>query len=77
MTNSTTFVIGVTYIMGWIGDSELKTEYKVISRTAKFVTVQNRGEVIRCKIEVYSDSEQCSPTGKYSMSPVLRAEKIK
>jgi hypothetical protein len=80
MENSTIkFEAGKVYIMSWIGDSELKTPFEMVSRTAKFVTLKDirTNEIIRCKVEIYDGCEQCSPTGKYSMSPVLRASKVK
>lgn len=65
------------YLMNWPGDSELKTKYKVIKRTAKTVTVQHRDEVKSCRVSVSYDGleETIFPTGKYSMCPILRASK--
>lgn len=73
------FEVGKTYVMSWAGDSELKTPYTVIKRTAKTVTVQCRDEkkVKLCRISIYENVEQISPTGKYSMSPTLCADKEK
>jgi len=79
MANLATFEIGKTYKMGWIGDSNLFTYYTVLKRTAKTVTVQNAKytkEVKTCRIKIYDNSEYVSPTGVYSMSPVLKAEKL-
>ena len=75
---TTAFEVGQTYLMGWIGDSELKTPYVVVHRTAKFVTVQDprTGETNRCKVHVYEGIEQCYPTGQYSMCPSLKADKL-
>lgn len=74
---NTTFEIGKAYKMSWIGDSDLKTIYTVIKRTAKFVTLvrENSSEPVRVGIKIYDGSEYCSPTGSYSMSPSLYATK--
>ncbi|MFT5724141.1 MAG: hypothetical protein ACI9JN_001258 [Bacteroidia bacterium] len=74
-TVSVAFETGKTYIMSWIGDSDLKTVYKVLSRTDKTIKIQNRGEVITCRVSIWDGVEQVSPTGKYSMSPTLSADK--
>ena len=71
------FEVGKTYIMSWIGDSELKTPIKIISRTPKMVTVDYQGKEKRLKIKVLDNVETVAPTGTYSMSPTLYANKPK
>jgi DNA repair protein RadC len=72
------FEAGRTYTFGWIGDSELKTDVKVIRRTEKSVWFQIRDEEVkRTKINVWSGEETFYPTGKYSMCPTCRASKVK
>lgn len=77
--NAPTFEVGQDYEMGWIGDSELKTVYKVVKRTNKFVTLLQKGHYagkeVRCKVKTYQGEEFCYPTGKYSMAPSLYAGK--
>lgn len=81
MENLTKFEAGKNYKMGWIGDSELFSFYKVLSRTAKTVKVQQlrngqlSGEVKSLRVKEYGGAEYVSPEGVYSMSPVLRADK--
>ncbi len=73
-----TFEINSTYKMNWITDSQLKTFWTVISRTAKTVTVKDTdsNRVKRCKINIYDNSEFIYPEGKYSMAPVLKASNL-
>lgn len=69
------------YKMIWIGDSELETFYKVISRTPKTITIKdlNTDEIKKCRISAksseYAGCESVHPMGVYSMCPVLRAER--
>lgn len=76
--NAMMFEVGNTYVMGWIGDSELKTPFIVVKRTKCFVTLQDvrTGETVRCKTYFYNGVESCQPTGNYSMAPILRADKL-
>ena len=48
---------------------------KVLSRTAKFVTVKVEGykEPKRCKISIFDEVEVIWPLGSYSMAPIMRA----
>lgn len=73
------FETNKNYLMGWIGDSELKTEYTVIKRTEKTVTVKeiSNNKVKNCRIKVYDNCEYIKPFGTYSMSPSLYANKLK
>ena len=78
MTNTTTtatFQVGTTYLMGWIGDSEMFNRITILRRTAKSVWIQDifTNEVVRKSIRVYEGSEQIFPTMRYSMAPSLRA----
>lgn len=70
--NIAVFEVGKTYITRSICDHDCKFEYKVIKRSAKFVTVEDMGRVKRYKINVDNRSEfiRC---GNYSMAPVVRA----
>ena len=70
------FEVGKTYWMRSICDYDCVWYCKVESRTAKFVTLKIEGDrtVVRCKVTESEDSERCYPTGRYSITPCLRAE---
>lgn len=73
------FIVGREYLMGWIGDSQLKTVLKVTKRTEKFVTFQIRNEdPKRVKIHISTDgkSEYAYPTGSYSMAPSVSSKDL-
>ena len=72
------FEVGKTYVTRYIGDSNLKLSYKILSRTDKSVLVEDvkTHESKRCKISIYSGVEQCLPDGNYSKAPVLSADKL-
>jgi len=66
------FAVGSTYFTSYIGDSNIKVSFRVISRTDKTVQIET-GK--RCKIMTDSyGNEFIYPEGKYSMCLVLRAE---
>ncbi len=71
------FEVGKVYSHGYIGDSSLKTSYKVLKRTPQTVVIQdiNGGESVTRKISIYDKSEMVLPNGRYSMCPTLKAEK--
>ena len=69
------FIVGETYETFFIVDSESILRYKVIGRTAQFVTLQNLDNKrrIRCKVHLWDGCEACYPDGRYSMCPVLES----
>jgi hypothetical protein len=73
----TTFQVNETYKNNFIGDSNLYVSYKVIKRTAQFVTVEDirTGETARCKVTEYDGNEVIYPMGRYSMAFTLRSNK--
>jgi len=77
-TQTIEFKVGTTYVMGWIGDSELKTPFAVVKRTKCFVTLKDTrtGETVRSKVSTWNGVEKCYPTGQYSMAPSLHADKV-
>jgi hypothetical protein len=50
-------------------------KFKVVARTAKFVTLEDvdTGETVRVKVRIHGGHEWCSPFGSYSMAPVARS----
>lgn len=75
-----TFNTNTTYKMGFAGDSNLFTNFKVTRRTAKSVwltdTNGNLDGEQRFAIKVYNGEEYVKPLGNYSMAPVLKAGKL-
>lgn len=77
MNQTTRFETGKTYQAISLCDSNCVWAVKVIKRTAKFLTVTvDGGEVIRVGINTYDNVERCYFSGKYSMAPVIIADRI-
>lgn len=72
-----TFEVGTRYFMRSACNYEAVWVYTVISRTKKFVTLQDdKGRVRRRGVYVYNDVEHTLPLGSFSMAPVLAADNI-
>lgn len=74
-TTTTTFQIGETYTTG---RADYVWEFTVIGRTAKFLTLLDEyGTTIRvgCSISPYDGVERALPLGRYSMAPVISADR--
>ena len=74
------FEIGKTYACSSICDHECVWTFTVIRRTAKTVTFRDeRGEEKTCRISAdtsaYRNAETVFPLGRYSMAPMLDANK--
>ena len=72
------FEVGKHYSMHSPCDQDCIWTYKVIARTASTITLQDEhGEVKKCRVKESPvfDAESCTPLGRYSMSPILTAEK--
>lgn len=76
------FQVGKTYRCTSPCDHNCTWDFLVVSRTPSTVTFLSpehparRREPIRKKVSVYDGAETCQPLGKYSLSPVLTAEKL-
>ncbi len=70
------FETGKTYAMRFICDADAICPCVIVGRTAKTVRVSVQGSVKSCRISMEDGAEMCSPLGKYSMSPVLRANRL-
>ena len=75
------FETGKTYHMSSACDHNCVWTYTVTARTAQTITLaSDRNEVIRCRINKqvseYRNAESVFPLGKYSMCPILSADKI-
>lgn len=74
MTVTTKFEPGVTYYDHWVTDHTFRRPLTVVSRTAKFVTIEDSdGARKRCGVTVIDGEEIVYPHGRYSMCPILRA----
>ena len=70
-----TFQIGQIYSTSSACDHECIFSFTVLSRTAKFVTLEDaHGRVRRVGVSDWEGVETCMPHGRYSMAAVLRAE---
>ena len=75
MSGVTKFEVGGTYCCRSAGDRDCVFSFAVADRTEKTVVLRSsRGEVRR-KVRVRNDVEEVDPFGRYSMSPVLKADR--
>lgn len=75
-TNTPTikFQTGLKYSARSVCDYNCIWTFKVIKRTAKFITIEDQyGEQKRVGVKVWGDSETAYPLGNYSMCPVIDA----
>jgi len=76
------FETGKTYTTRLIGDSNLRFDFEVLGRTAKTMVIGElcMGNAVRSvkrvKIRVDNNVETALPMGRYSMAPVIRADRI-
>ena len=74
------FEVGKVYYCRSLCDYDCKWFFKILSRTEKMMTIQMVGydEVKRVKIHsrMFDYCESAMPLGRYSMAPVLTAEKV-
>lgn len=72
------FEVNKKYCTRSANDSNCEWTYTVQDRTAKTLTlVDDEGQSIKVRIKICGDEEICKPLGTYSMSPTLRASKVK
>lgn len=71
------FEVGSTYSCRSICDYDCIFSFMVVSRSAKTVTIRgvNNARDARRKVRVVDGVEHIDPLGRYSMSPVLTAER--
>lgn len=71
------FKVGSTYSATSPCDHECVWTFKVVARTAKFLTLRNVRETatFRTGVKVSNGDEWALPLGRYSMAPVLRASR--
>ncbi len=77
MSTVKTFEVGKRYYMRSACNYEAVWVYTVISRTKKFVTLQDdKSRVRRRGVYVLNNEERTNPLGTFSMAPVLAADNI-
>ena len=74
MTN--TFQVGQTYATRSIYDYDTVFSFTIIGRTAKTVTVNVHGKVVRRGLSVWEGNEQFKPFGSYSMCAIIGADDL-
>lgn len=69
------FEVGQTYATRSICDYECIFSFTILSRTAKSVTVEVNGKMVRRGVYIYEGVEQFKPFGSYSMAAIIGADK--
>lgn len=67
------FQVGHTYFVRAICDYDTIFSFKVVSRSAKTITINYHGKDVRRGVKVVDGIEQCYPMGRFSMAPVITA----
>ena len=71
------FKVGATYGTRSICDYDCVYVYTVTKRSEKTVWLKARdGKVKSRRIRIWDGIEACDPQGRYSMSPILSADKV-
>ncbi len=73
------FEVGKTYTGRFISDSDCTYGFKILSRTAKRITITDAitHEVKQIGVSLdQSGNEMAYPFGRYSMCPIIRAERF-
>jgi hypothetical protein len=69
------FEVGRTYTDRSSYDWDTIYSFKIVSRTAKQLTIEESGETYKRAIYIYDGVEYCKPHGTYSMCVVIRADR--
>ena len=69
------FEVGVSYFCRSACDSNCIWHFRIIRRTASSVWVEVDGKQCRRGVRVWSGVEKFEPFGRYSMSPVVSADR--
>ncbi len=70
------FTVGKTYFARSACNYDCIFEYKVLKRTAKFITIEDKfGDTKRVGISNRDGIEKAKPEGTYSMCPVISADR--
>lgn len=68
------FKVGQTYSARSICDYDCIFSFTILGRTAKSITVNVRGSVVRRSLSIYEGVEQFKPFGSYSMAAIVGAD---
>jgi len=71
----TKFQVGHTYYDRSACDHECIFEFTILARTAKTVTIEQRGKISKRGLSVYDGIEQFKPFGTYSMCTIISADR--
>jgi hypothetical protein len=72
----TAFTVGAAYPARFVTDASLAPLWTVLSRSAKFITVQDpTGRTKRVGIRIWEGEETALPYGSYSMAPCIKASR--
>ncbi len=75
----TKFEVGRRYYCRLVTDYDTVLVYRVVKRTERFITVEradeSEPEPKRLGVRTFEGVEVCNPWGRYSMAPVLRADR--
>lgn len=69
------FEVGVSYFCRSACDSECIWNFRIIRRTESSVWVDVDGKTVRRGLRVWDGVEKFEPFGRYSMSPVVSADR--
>jgi hypothetical protein len=76
MTTIAKFEVGNTYTVRSICDYDCVFKFEVVKRTEKTVWLSAHGKIRARRVRIWDGVEACDPHGRYSMSPVLTADKV-
>lgn len=75
-TNTVTaFEVGATYFCRSICDSDCIFSFEIIKRTDKTVWIKSASRTKARRVRVWDGVECIDPHGRYSMSPILSADR--
>ena len=69
------FKVGRTYSCRSLCDHDCIFAFEIVKRTEKTVTLKSSADIKRRKIYMLDGVEHADPLGKYSMSPIIRADR--
>ena len=73
---TTQFQVGATYATRFITDYDSIARFVILARTAKTVTVNVHGKVVRRGLSMWEGVEQFKPFGNYSMCMIVGADDL-
>ena len=76
-TQTTAFEVGKTYACRSVCDYNCVWTFTIAKRTDKSITT-TEGKTLRinAQLTAYNEAETVFPLGKYSMAPILTADKV-